>query len=227
MADGYHKTRNIENPDDGTRADITPHKKTGVTEWDVLKMEWITTPISLARLAEKYNLSFWMVRQRYYLDRWTDALKDFRKSVKEEYELALGAKAKELADRAATLDQVILSTSEKVVHIIDSEISKLVPNEEGKVTDAVSVETLNELVKAMKGASEALKTSHYNIRLAVDKSTSIVEHKGAEVLSGEEEERISNELGLIKRRNVQSESVPEEESPCVVDGDKSSPDTQK
>lgn len=212
-----------ENPN--VAMDISPIKKQATANWDALKVEWITTNISLSALAKKYGLTITAVRNHYIRHEWSKALKEYNNMIKDAVDRAMADKAEHIAERVTLLDEAVLSVSEKIVDILDEKISNIAylvsADKESEITPDDRA-NLDSLVKSLRQASEALKNSHYNIRLSADKATSIVDNRGsAELhLNQTEEERIARELGFIKRK-----SIPEETSSQIMDGSQSSQDT--
>lgn len=167
----------------------TPRSK--VIDWESLKYEWITTDASLSDIARKYELTFNQVRNAYQQGNWTEELKKYKNYQQEEWELVLRAKAQKTAHRIAELDEAVLTASERIIEIVQENLSK--------VKTVRDISKLKSISVATKIASEALKNSHYTIRLAGDKSTSIVEEKKEVTFMFDEEEkaRIEKELGII------------------------------
>ena len=209
-----------ENPN--VEMDISPIKKQATANWDALKVEWITTNISLSALAKKYGLTITAVRNHYIRHEWSKALKEYNNMIKDAVDRAMADKAEHIAERVVLLDEAVLSVSEKIVDILDEKISNIAylvsADKESEITPDDRA-NLDSLVKSLRQASEALKNSHYNIRLSADKATSIVDNRGsAELhLNQTEEERIARELGFIKRK-----PIPEETPPQAMDSSQSS-----
>lgn len=180
--------------------DTTPWRKNSESiNWDTLRHEWVTTNISIVGLAEKYELSVSAVRNHYNRYNWKDELRKFHNMVEEAYETALENKAKEIVDRAVELDAVILKASEQIASIIENQVNELTKELEDEDNQGSMITRLDEISKTLKIASETLKNSHYNIRLASDRATSIVKEDENTIrpLSEDENERIDKELGII------------------------------
>jgi len=167
-------------------------------DWDALRHEWVTTNISVVGLAEKYGLSVTSVRNHYNRYNWKDELRKFHNMIDEAYEAALEKKAKQIAERAIELDAVILKSSEQIAGLIEMQINELNHNISCG-NDEVTLEKLDSLAKTLKVASETLKNSHYNIRLASDRATSIVKEDENKInpLGEDEQSRVERELGYI------------------------------
>jgi len=215
----------IDTGDDDIEMDVSPIKKQSLVNWDVVKIEWVTTNISLSALAKKYGLTITAVRNHYIRHEWSKALSDYNAQIKDAINRALTDKAEYTAERILLLDESVLSVSEKIIDILDEKVSNiayLISKERESEISEIDRMNFDGLVKSLKSASEALKNSHYNIRLASDKATAIIDNRGTtEVsLNKTEEERIANELGFIKRK-----SIPEGTSSQVMDSDKPSQDS--
>lgn len=224
---------------DDNPIDISPKKKMEHADWDALKHEWVTTNISLMEMADKYGLPHYAVRNHYNRDGWKDALHEYNGMVKEAYENVLAEKAKCLAERVATLDETVVSVSEKMIGLIES---KMIDLEHEAELNADEVKTV---VATIKSASDALKNCHYNVRLANDQATSIMEGRGFESrMDDEERARLEREFAILKRdegtikkevaeqirqqnESNQTESISDGESSEVVVSPKSPSDTQQ
>jgi len=175
-------------------------------DWDSLRHEWVTTNISIVGLAEKYGLSVTSVRNHYNRYNWKYELKKFHNMIDEAYDKALEEKAKEIVDRATELDAVILSASEKIASVIEDQINDLIQevtiDENG---NRPVLTKLDDISRTLKVASETLKNAHYNIRLASDRATNIVQQDANVIspLNKDEENRIEEELGLMGDTKVQ------------------------
>lgn len=215
----------IDTGDENIEMDVSPIKKQSLVNWDVVKIEWITTNISLSALAKKYGLTITAVRNHYIRHEWSKALSDYNAQIKDAINRALTDKAEYTAERILLLDESVLSVSEKIIDILDEKVSNiayLISKERENEISEIDRMNFDGLVKSLKSASEALKNSHYNIRLASDKATAIIDNRGTtEVsLNKTEEERIANELGFIKRK-----SIPEGTSSQAMDSNKPSQDS--
>lgn len=192
------------------------------TDWELLKHEWVTTDITLSDLANKYGLAFTHVRQQYHKNKWSEELKKYKNYVQEEYDLAMREKARNLASRVSELDEAVLSASERVIQIVDENLQK--------VKTAKEINSLKQISIALKIASEALKNSHYTVRLAGDKATEIVDSRNSHSvnLTEEEKERIQQELGLIGQSTItQDKLLFEGNVPEIVDGTVQPQDSQE
>lgn len=179
---------------DGTIVDISPKTKAENVDWAMLKHEWVTTGISLTELADKYELPYYAVRNHYNRDKWKDALHSYNGMVKEAYEKVLAEKAQNLASRVAILDETVVAVSERMMNLIESQIIDLEYKAEA------DPEVIKTIVTTIKSASEALKNCHYNVRLANDQATSILEGRGFESRVSEEERiRLEKEFMFLKR----------------------------
>lgn len=157
--------------------DLSPVKKQSTINWDLLKVEWVTTNISISALAKKYGLTITSIRNHYVKHNWSKALREYNQQVKDTIDQAMADKASYIAERVMLLDESVLSVSEKIVDILDGKISNIAflldTDKEIEFTDEDRA-NFDGLVKSLKSASEALKNSHYNIRLASDKATAII-----------------------------------------------------
>lgn len=190
-----------------------PTARKNKTDWELIKMEWVTTDVTLSDLANKYGLSFTAVRNKYQQQKWSEELKKYKNYVQEEYDLVMRNKARNLAQRVSQLDEAVLSTSEKVIKIIDEKVHA--------VKTAKDVNALKQVSIALKIASEAIKNSHYTVRLAGDKATEIVDSRNSHSIdmTEEEKQRIEQELGLIGKSTItQNELLSEGNVPEIVDG---------
>jgi len=157
-----------------------PTSRKNKTDWEILKHEWVTTDVTLSDLANKYGLSFTAVRNKYQQQKWSEDLKKYKNYVQEEYDLAMREKARNLASRVTQLDEAVLSASERVIQIVDENLQK--------VKTAKEVNSLKQISIALKIASEALKNSHYTVRLAGDKATEIVDSRNSHTVDLTDEE---------------------------------------
>lgn len=205
MAGGINQNTNL--PQDEKMGSTDPYKSETVADWGALKAEWISTPISLLSLGEKYGVNYWSILYHYRVDKWREGMQEFNGLVKEKINAHLEQKAQDIADRVLGLDHAVLSTSEKIIKIVDEKIDEI--REEKGMID---VKELEGFLKSIKVASEAIKNSHHNIRLSVGKSTEIVENTNINTtLSEEEEDRIANEFDFMsggrhtKKRNISKE----------------------
>jgi hypothetical protein len=199
-----------------------PTSRKNKTDWEILKHEWVTTDVTLSDLANKYELSFTAVRNKYQQQKWSEDLKKYKNYVQEEYDLAMREKARNLASRVTQLDEAVLSASERVIQIVDENLQK--------VKTAKEVNSLKQISIALKIASEALKNSHYTVRLAGDKATEIVDSRNSHTvdLTDEEKIRIEQELGLIGKSTItQNELLSEGDVSTSMDGTVQPQDTQK
>ena len=181
------------------------NKQTDV-DWDALRDEWVTTNITLGGLSTKYGISYTSVRNHYYRDNWTQLLAEFNGMVEDAINNAKRKKAETIAHRILELDEMVLTTSERVLEVVAEQIDKAVEKSEERIT-------AKEIISIMKQASETLKNAQYNIRLSGDKATNIVDNRGISTpLTKEEELRIAEEMGLIhgSNKSKQEESIPEE-----------------
>ena len=183
------------------------------TDWETIKYEWVTTDVTLSDLANKYNLSFTQIRNKYQQQNWSEELKKYKNYVQEEYDLVMRGKARNLAQRVSQLDEAVLSASERVISIVDENLQK--------VKTAKEVNSLKQISIALKIASEALKNSHYTVRLAGDKATEIVDSRNSHSvdLTDEEKKRIEQELSLIGKSTITQDKLLSERNVSeVVDG---------
>lgn len=175
---------------------IDPVKKQQTINWEMLKVEWITTNISLSALSKKYGLTITSIRNHYVKHEWSKALKEYNKQIKDAIDQAMSDKAEYIAERVMLLDESVLSVSEKIVDILDGKVSHIAflleADRETEFNDAERA-NFDGLVKSLKSASEALKNSHYNIRLASDKATAIINNNG--VTAEDVREFFENESG--------------------------------
>jgi len=184
------------------KVNTKPRKKGGSTiDWESLKLEWVTTNISITDLAKKYKQTYKAVHNHYLKQNWKQVREDFEALLEQEYDSALRDKAREIAGRVKDLDQVVLNASEKIVKFVDSKLDEL--QQKKRPNEA----RFREMMKVLKIASEALKNSHYNIRLASDRATEIIESTKRIALTPEEEARIEREFSLIKEKRVPEDST--------------------
>jgi len=180
--------------------DVIPTKKSGeIVQWEVVEHEYITTSSSYNDLAERYNIPLRAVVARARLGKWQAKLKDFYNNVQEEIDSNMAAKAKEIADRATVLDLEVLAVSEQIIHAIGDQVDKI---EQGD-SDPITVENMRELVKTLKYASDTVKTSHQNIRLAISAPTAITEEKHTFQIPEYDKERIAREFSIVTRRSTE------------------------
>ena len=185
------------------------NKRNNEVDWVLLREEWITTNISLTALAEKYKdegLTVAKVKRQYNRDKWHEHLAKYNDMVASKIEEARKMKATYLASRVIALDELVMTTSEKVVDIINYEVDKIHPDKRKGKKEKISDEelaVLKETATALNRASNALKNSHYNIRLACDKATSIIDDRVQQKTKLEDEDinRIAKEMGFIKDHN--------------------------
>lgn len=183
------------------------------TDWDSLREEWIRTNISLAGLSNKYEIPMCTVRKHYYSEDWTNQLREYKGMIAEELQISRREKAKEIASRVDMMDETVLAVSERLIDVISEHIENLDDNKR---------QATREILGVLKVASDALKNAHHNVRLAGDKSTSIVESSNEHSLSKDDEKRIEDEFGFISKKRI-----PKEESSKAVAGNKPSQDTQE
>lgn len=199
-----------------------PQNRKNKEDWDAIKFEWVTTDVTLSDLANKYGLSFTAVRNKYQQQKWSEDLKKYKNYVQEEYDLAMREKAKSLTKRVSQLDEAVLSASERIIEIVDDNLQK--------VKTAKEINSLKQISVALKIASEALKNSHYTVRLAGDKATEIVDSRNSHSvdLTDEEKQRIEQELGLIGQSAITQDKLLSEGNVSeTVDGTVQSQDSQE
>jgi hypothetical protein len=194
------------------------NKKQTDINWNMVREEWVTTNISLSGLAVKYaeeGVTLAKLRRRHARDNWSKDLAEYNNMVSEEIERARREKATYLASRVIALDELVMTTSEKVVDIINYEVEKIHPD--NRIEDKeVDISILKETSSALKQASDALKNSHYNIRLACDKATSIIDERGQQKSKLDEDDvnRIAKEMDFLKNNhdNVNGKTGDSEKS---------------
>ena len=218
-----------------------PLKRKNRDDWDIIRHEWVTTDVSLSDIAEKYGISFNLIKKKYNQQKWSEELKKYKNYVKEEYDLAMREKARSLASRVSQLDEAVLSASEKIIEIVEENLQKVSYSDSEEIIDTADedspkasasdkVESLKQIATALKIASEALKNSHYSIRLAGDKATEIIDSRNSHSvdLSDEEKSRIEKELGLIGQSKLtQDELLSERDLSEIMDGSVQSQNPQK
>lgn len=225
--------------------DIKLNKEEGSIDWDALKYEWITTGVSLGGLAQKYNIPFYSIKNAYVRGKWGEALKEFNAMVDDAYMKALEIKAEGRASRILDLDEMVVVVSEKMMDVIEHQVDKLRDIIDGGEPDGES--DIKSIINTIKEASFALKNCHYNVRLANDQATNILEERAVnKKLSDEERLRIAKEFQYLERnqKEIKGEIIAqleEKKNECgeheepVFEGDSSqtmagikpSPDTQQ
>jgi hypothetical protein len=175
------------------------NKHTGI-DWLALREEWILTNISMKDLAKKYEaegVTNNKVLKHYYKDKWADHLAEYKDYIEHEVYKIRRRKAAYLAARVIALDEKVMTVSEKVVDIINAEVDKLHPLSLSE--EKIDIELFKNTVSSLAQASRAVKDCHYNIRLACDKVTGMINEDkvNSESNTEEEDERIENEFGFI------------------------------
>lgn len=189
--------------------------------WDLLREEWVTTNVSLSGLAYKYEIPICTVRKHYYNHDWKSHLAEYNSMVDKSIDEARKAKAQHLAERIVDLDEVVMSVSERIVEIVEENLSKLSGEKERR--------SAKDVISVLKTASDTLKNAHYNIRLSGDKATGIID-TNSEVNfnnSEEENERIRLEYEHIFKGSPKDKPVRERKLSQAMDSNESSQDTQE
>ncbi len=196
----------------------SPVRPDGEVDWYILKMEWLTTSVSLAGLAEKYEIPQHTVRSRYYREKWSKQLKKFNTDVTEAYDKIKDSKAQEMAERLNIIDDQVVFLSQQMLDIAEEQIAELKDAE----TRHEKVTMAKELINTLEAGSRLLKNAQANVRLAGGKATEITENRDTKVVMDEDEkDRISNEFGFLEKK-----PVVKRQPLIVVDSSKSSQDSQ-
>lgn len=225
--------------------EIEVKKKDELVDWDILKYEWVTTGISLGGLAQKYNIPFYSVKNAHVRGKWGEALKEFNAMVDDAYMKALEIKAENRASRIFDLDEMVVVVSEKMMDLVEHQVDKLRRIIDGDEEDSES--SVKDIINTIKEASMALKNCHYNVRLANDQATNILEERAVnKKLNDEERLRIAKEFQYLERsqKEIKGEIIAQleeqkdefgEHEESILEGDpsqtvvglKPSPDTQQ